>query len=38
MMLDTLLGGRASLPCHGKSYEWRRRKLAPACAGMAFSV
>lgn len=30
MMLDSLPGGRASLPCHGQSYEWRRRKLAPA--------
>ena len=38
MMWDSLPGGRASLPCHGQSYEWRRRKLAPAGAGLAFSV
>lgn len=24
-------------PCHGQSYEWRWRKLAPACAGLDFS-
>ena len=24
------------LPCHGQSYEWRRRKLAPVCTGLAF--
>ena len=24
-------------PCHGQFYEWRRSKLAPAGAGLAFS-
>ena len=36
MMWDSLPGGCASLPCHGQSYEWRRRKLEPVCTGLAF--
>ena len=36
--LDSLPAVAHPLPCHGQSYEWRRRKLAPACAGLAFSI
>ena len=28
----------STCPCHGQSYERHRRKLAPACAGLTFSI
>ena len=36
--LDSLPVVAHPLPCHGQSYGWRRRKLAPVCTGLAFSA
>ena len=38
MLWDSLPVVAHPWPCHGQSYEWRRRKLAPVCTGLAFSV
>lgn len=35
MMWDSLPVVAHPLPCHGQSYGWRRRKLAPVCTGLA---